>query len=134
MASNSNTFLDLGIFHMMNGEFQKRSILSYSNLFTILYNGYYLSNEMSQLSLELLSESTYKDGLVAGVPAGTRVAHKFGFYNPPTGESQLHDCGIVYHPRTPYVLCVMTSGPNIESEEAAISAISHLVYTSVDGM
>jgi len=28
---------------------------------------------------------------------------------------QLHDCGIVYYPETPYLLCVMTKGWNFET-------------------
>ena len=135
MASNSNAFLDIGTMGIMStGNIGRLSMQSYTNLFGILYGAGYLSDSMSQLALQLLSESTYKDALVAGVPAGTRVAHKFGFYNVPHEEMELHDCGIVYHPRTPYVLCVMTIGPNIAGEEKAISEISRMVYTSVDGM
>lgn len=135
MPSNSNAFLDIGTMGIMStGNIGRLSMQSYTNVFGLLYNAWYLSDTMSQLALTLLSKSTYKNGLVAGVPEGITVAHKFGFYNVPNEESELHDCGIVYHPRTPYVLCVMTIGPNIASEEKAISEISRVVYTNVDGM
>lgn len=130
---NSNTFLDLGMINMMSGKMDKLSMLTYSNLFTVLYNTAYLSDELSQFALELLTKSTYKEGLVAGVPSTVRVAHKFGYYEV-EGEAQLHDCGIVYHRSTPYVLCVMTDGTSIKDEAASIAEISKQVYEAVDAM
>lgn len=127
-----HTFHDLGILRMMTtpkADFV--SIQSYSNLFAVLYSTGYLSKDMSQFALELLSQATYKDGLVAGVPAGIRVAHKFGHRVLEGQDSQLHDCGIVYHPSSNYVLCVMTSGPDLKSEESAIADVSRIVYDKV---
>lgn len=108
-------------------------VKDYATFFRILYNASYLSREMSEKALRLLSESEYKNGLVAGVPAGTVVAHKFGERAyPDHPERQLHDCGIVYHPRTPYVLCVMTRGESLPALEAVIRDASALVYKEVD--
>ncbi len=123
-----DTFLDLGIMSMMDGSRQYVSIQSYAYLFGVLYNAGYLSRDMSQFALDLLSRSTYDDGLVAGVPAGTRVAHKFGHRVLPGGEHQLHDCGIVYHPAKPYVLCLMTDGPDLQRNASVISELSSMVY------
>jgi len=50
----------------------------YSNLFRSLYNGTYLSKEASQKALKLLTQTTFKDGIVQGVPEGIPIAHKFG--------------------------------------------------------
>lgn len=130
------TFRDLGVLKMMidpKGEYI--SIQSYSTLFAILYTTGYLSKDMSQYGLNLLSEATFTDGLVAGVPAGTRVAHKFGQRAPEPGEDgQLHDCGVVYHPRTAYVLCVMTSGNDFEKQKQVIAEISRTVYDAVSSL
>jgi beta-lactamase class A len=129
------TFRDLGILRMMqapNADYI--SIQNYSNLFAVLYNTGYLSKDMSQLALELLSESTFKDGLVAGVPKNVRVAHKFGHRILADADSQLHDCGIVYHPDMAYLLCVMTSGPNMEAEQYAIAEVSRMVYDAVSSI
>ncbi len=89
---------------------------------------------MSQYALELLSETTFSDGIVAGVPGGTRVAHKFGFRQPSEAESQLHDCGIVYHPLATYILCVMTSGTDARQEAEGIAAISRVTYDAVTAL
>lgn len=128
------TFRDLGVLRMMsdpNGNFI--SIQSYASLFGVLYNTGYLSREMSQLALELLSQSTFNEGLVAGVPSYVSVAHKFGVGDTGT-EDQLHDCGIVYHPATPYVLCIMTTGTDTKNQGAAIAALSKTVYEAVSSL
>ncbi len=61
------------------------------------------------------------------------VAHKFGersFLDKKT--KQLHDCGIVYHPAKPYVLCVMTRGDDFDKLSAVLRSVSALVYQEVD--
>ena len=44
----------------------------------------------------MLSTSDFSDGLVAGVPVGTVVSHKFGerHFVGDADVEQLHDCGI----------------------------------------
>ena len=133
LPAESNSFLDLGIVNMTTGTVGRLSMQSYANLFTVLYNTSYLSDALSQYALELLSQSTYTAGLRAGVPPDVRVAHKFGLRTVSSRDSQLHDCGIVYHPVTPYVLCMMTSGTNVAMEANAIAGISRIVYDAVDG-
>ncbi len=125
------TFRDLDVLRMMlSPKADFVSIQSYASLFAILYNTGYLSRGMSQFALQLLSQTTFKEGLVAGVPDGVIVAHKFG-HRILKNEDQLHDCGIVYHPSMNYILCVMTSGPSYENEKSAIAEVSHIVYDAV---
>jgi beta-lactamase class A len=110
------------------------TVRAYTTFFRILYNASYLSRDMSEKALRLLSETDFRSGLVAGVPAGVKVAHKWGAHL--SGErqevKQLHDCGIVYHPERPYLLCVMTSGSSFEYLDDAIAVVSRSVYESVD--
>lgn len=128
------TFRDLDVLRMMmDPQGNYVSIQSYANLFAVLYNTGYLSKDMSQYALDLLSKATFKDGLAAGVPIQTRVAHKFGL-RLVGKESELHDCGIVYHPKMAYVLCVMTSGKGTEVQQAAIADISKIVYETVSSL
>jgi hypothetical protein len=77
-----------------------------------------------------MTRSTFKDGLVAGVPEGTIVAQKFGERSLETGQ-QLHNCGIVYVPSQPYLLCVMTQGTNVASLRSVIRDISAITYRAV---
>jgi len=108
------------------------TVREYASFFRILYNAAYLDKEMSGKALEYLTLSEFKRGLVAGLPPGTVAAHKFGersFIDSKT--KQLHDCGIVYHPARPYVLCVMTRGDDFDALSAVIKDVSALIYEEV---
>jgi beta-lactamase class A len=108
---------------------------AYGRFFRILYNASYLSDEMSEKALTLLAKCDFKKGIVAGLPKGVTVAHKFGeMYRKaePVKPLQLHDCGIVYLSGNPYVLCVMTGGnKHYEPLEKAIQDISKFVYEKI---
>jgi beta-lactamase class A len=57
--------------------------------------------------LDILGRQHFTEGIPAGVPPGSRVAHKTGWI----GGVVYHDGGIVYPPRgAPYVLVVLTAG------------------------
>lgn len=106
----------------------------YSRVFRSLYNGAYLSPEVSEQALELLSKTTFTEGIVAGVPEGTVVSHKFGERTLMSTNGQikeLHDCGIIYAPNDPYLLCVMTKGTDFPALQKTISDISRLAWQSV---
>lgn len=100
----------------------------YSSFFRILYNASYLNRDDSEHFLSDLSKSTFSKGIVAGVPMGTRVSHKFGEFSSGTNDKQLHDCGIVYQPKHPYLLCVMTKGNDFDNLAATIAEISKTVW------
>jgi beta-lactamase class A len=103
----------------------------YSHFFRALYNGSYLGPAVSESALSLLSKTAFLDGLVAGVPQGTTVAHKWGEKTLDAGTNQLHDCGIVYLPDHPYFLCVMTKGADFPTLAGVIKDISSVVWTDV---
>ena len=104
------------------------SVREYASFFRVLYNASYLSQANSERALQILTKSAFKDGLVAGVPTGVRVAHKFGERVVGENKRQLHDCGIVYFPQHPYVLCVMTRGTSFDALKGAIRDAAALVY------
>lgn len=110
----------------------------YSIFLRVLYNATYLNTSASEKVIELMVKSKYENGLRAGVPSHVEVAHKFGLLSEKddsglVGVRQLHDCGIVYHPKRPYLLCVMTkSRAPIEKIEIYLKGISELVYQEVD--
>lgn len=107
------------------------TVKSYASLFRLLYNAQYLNREMSMLALEMLTQSNFKAGLAAGIPHGVRVAHKFGIWEEADGKL-LHDCGIVYHPATPYLICIMTHGDDLMGNAAIIAEISETIYNEVE--
>ena len=78
--------------------------------------------------LAILSRQEFNDEIPAGLPPGTRVAHKTGSIT-----AVLHDAALVYPAgRSPYVLVVLTR--NIPDERVArvlIADLSRLVYEHV---
>lgn len=107
---------------------------TYGQFFRVLYNTSFLNRVMSENALAYLTRSVYRDGLVRGVPPGTVVSHKFGI-NAVTVDGreqvQLHDCGIVYAPSRPYLLCVMTRGEEERRLAGVIAEVSRLVSDRV---
>lgn len=125
------SYTDLGIKPPEDNQYTV-SVRTYASFFRILYNATYLNHAFSQKSLELLSQSSFNQGIVAGVPATVSVAHKFGereLIN--IKQKQLHDCGIVYFPGTPYILCVMTKGSDFTSLEKVSADISRIIYNNL---
>lgn len=108
------------------------SARTYASFFRILYNSTFLNKEYSEKALRLLSETRFNKGLVAGVPLSIKVAHKFGERQISQTTKQLHDCGIVYYPNKPYLLCVMTRGSDFNKLASFIAQVSKMVYQSVD--
>ena len=107
------------------------SVVDYARFFRILYNASYLNKQNSNITLGILTQTTFKDGLVAGIPPNILVAHKFGERS--LGDiKQLHDCGIVYYPSRPYLLCIMTRGTDFNNLKKVIAKISKEVYSQVD--
>ena len=83
------------------------------------------SARSTQAMREVLLRQEFNAEIPAGVPPGTRVAHKTGFI---TGV--LHDAAIVYpERRKPYILVVLTAGiPDQEVARQTIIDISRLVW------
>jgi beta-lactamase class A len=97
-------------------------------LLTAIERGTAASRASCDAMREVLLRQEFNDEIPAGLPRGTRVAHKTGSI---TGV--LHDAAIVYLPnRKPYVLVVLTR--DISDEKIArtlIADISRLVYQHV---
>ncbi|EKE20862.1 MAG: hypothetical protein ACD_7C00457G0003 [uncultured bacterium] len=110
----------------------------YASFFRILYNASYLSRDMSEKALGLLSTVDYKNGLVAGVPDNVIMAHKFGERESLNENKkivrQLHDCGIIYYSDRPYLLCIMTKGDKFEDLSKIISKISNVIYKEMSDL
>ncbi len=108
-----------------------------ATMFRVLYNGTYLSRDNSEKALQLLSQVSFTQGLVAGIASSTVVSHKLGLVgiapNNVTTEHELHDCGIVYG-KDPYLMCVMTRGSApLPQLEGVVAQLSQTAYNSVQG-
>lgn len=106
-----------------------------STLFRVLYNATYLSRDDSEKALQLMSQSSFTQGIVAGVSSSTAVSHKLGLVGIAPGnvttEHELHDCGIVYA-KDPYQICIMTRGSApISTLESIVAQLSAAAYQDI---
>lgn len=125
-------FQELGLIDPQNRTADSITVRGYASLLRILYNHSYLSVGSSEQILAWLADADFDDGLVAGVPSGTKVAHKFGERGHSDGTKQLQDCGIIYYPENPYLLCVMVRGQEWQPLMETIQHVSRTVYEEVD--
>jgi beta-lactamase class A len=84
---------------------QQTSARDVSMLFERLYKGTLVSPNSSQKFMGLLKDQRVNNRLPQGLPGGTVIAHKTGDL-----DGVVHDAGIVYGPKTDYLVTVM-SGP-----------------------
>lgn len=108
------------------------SAKNYTSILRSLYLSTYLSFEYSNEIIEIMTHTIYKDRLAAGVPKDIPVAHKIGVYESEHSEeeSTYSDCGIIYVPLRPYLLCIMVVGTNTQALEY-MSGLSKVIYSFV---
>ncbi|WP_435016232.1 serine hydrolase [Tundrisphaera sp. TA3] len=99
-------------------------------LLTLLAGRKAVSPESSDAMVAVLKGQNFRNGLPAGLPAGTEVAHKTGSITRIN-----HDAGIIYPAgRPPYALAILTRGlDEADHAKALIAAISAAVYAHATG-
>lgn len=96
-----------------------------ARLMEAIARGQAVDSASSEAMRATLMRQTFNDGIPAGLPAGTAVAHK-------TGEITRiqHDAAIVYAPR-PFVLVILTRGIADPKESSALIAnIARQLYAA----
>ena len=99
-----------------------------AKFFRVLYNASYLSSLYSEYSLDLLTKSDFKKGILQGVPSSTKVAHKFGERFTTGDLIQLHETAIVYRGAAAYAVTIMTEGSKMEDLSAVIGSLSKICF------
>jgi beta-lactamase class A len=92
-------------------------------LLTAIAEGKAVDPDSSRQMIEILERQHFNEGIPAGLPPGTRVAHK-------TGEITKihHDAAIVYAPR-PFVLVILVRGLADKKDSSALMAdITRALY------
>ena len=85
-----------------------------------------ISSDASQKMIEILAAQEHNNGIPAGVPKGTKIAHKTGSIT-----AIAHDAGLVFRPDgSSYVLVVLTRGfKKHEEAEKVIASISRIAFS-----
>lgn len=124
-----NTYTELWINKSALNEIE---VLDYASFFRILFNASYLNKDNSEYALNLLTQVDFKNWLVVWVPSNIKIAHKFGEYSFDWTTKQIHDCGIIYYPNHPYLLCTMTRWNNYDNLEKTLSEVSMTVFENIN--
>ena len=103
------------------------SAFQISKFMRILYSATYINENSAEFALSLLSQSKFKDGIVAGLPSSIICAHKFGEAGP-ADMRELSETAIVYIGKETYLLTVMTRGKDINALAGVIKEISSMIY------
>jgi len=97
-------------------------------LLRLIAENKFLNKRACDKMIEILSAQRFNDGIPAGLPTATRVAHKTGNIT-----KHHHDAGIVYQPgRKPYVIVALTKGVAEQKRSGKLIAdISRAVYQAL---
>lgn len=124
------TFESLGLGKPTDGTPYIINAKTYAGFFRVLFNASYLNREYSEKTLETLTHTDFNKGITSLIPTDIVVAHKFGIRTD-NGVNQLHDCGIVYYPGHPYLICIMSRGGQFDDLASSIAKVSKFVYDEV---
>ena len=83
--------------------------------------------ESSREMIEILERQKFNEGIPAGLPAGTRVAHK-------TGEiTKIHHDAAIVFARRPFVLVILVRGlADIKDSAALMAEITRRIYLATE--
>ncbi len=127
----NEVFSDLGIdFKEDKTNDDYLSTKLYSLFFRVLYNATYLNREFSEMALDILSQ-TNPTGIAAGLPNDILIAHKYrtrSFVQNKNTLVESHDCGIIYYPGHPYLLCAMAIGKNRSLMSSMFKELGQTAY------
>ena len=71
-----------------------------------------------------LSNTSFNNRLRTGVPFEIPMSHKIGTFN----NSVMSDCGIIYEPKRPYVLCIMLEVADDQTGNEHFATLSKMTY------
>lgn len=101
-----------------------------ADILELIATGRAAAPEACEAMLEVLAAQQLNEGIPAGLPPGTRVAHKTGSIT-----SLYHDAAVVYPPDAPpYVLVVLTAGlDEVTAGPWLVRRIATLVHARLAG-
>jgi len=99
-----------------------------SNMFLALYNADYISPEHSELVLQHLTKTAFNEQIRSGVPLNVSIAHKIGVSD---NNETFSDCGIIYAPSRPYILCLASNGADEAVANKFMKEVSEVTYKYV---
>lgn len=103
---------------------------NYSSILRSLYLSSYLDRKYSNLLLDDMTKSHFNDQITQPIPNNIKIAHKIGVREVVNDIPVYSDCGIIYLPHRPYILCIMTKASSDKAKEY-MQTISKMIYDYV---
>ncbi len=129
----NEVFSDLSIdFKEDKGTADFISVKLYSLFYRVLYNSTYLEREYSEKALGLLAESNNPFGLAIALPKDVPIANLLGYRSVGKNLLEVFDCGIVYYPKHPYLLCVTAQGGHLDRLKSFLKEVSTAIYEEMN--
>lgn len=101
---------------------------NYSSILKSLYLASYDNKKDSNEILNFMTQSNFDDKIAFPIPDNIKVAHKIGVYEPTDVQNSIYtDCGIIYYPKRPYLLCAMAQSDE-PSARAFMIDVSKIIY------
>lgn len=88
-----------------------------------IYDVNFLKTSSREKLLASLTDTILETRIPAGVPAGVKVRHKFG-----SEAGVVNDCGVV-EAKSPYILCILSTGVNDGDAETILPQISEIIWS-----
>jgi len=108
----------------------------YSKILRDLFFSHTNIKRNSQHILSLLKKAEFKGGLKSiKKNKNIEVANKFGVRKNNDNDEklyQLHDCGVIFYPGRPYILCIMTKGPVLKNLIKTIALLSNITFRHIE--
>lgn len=105
---------------------------SYSSIFKSLFLSSYLNENDSQEILSILTQTIFNDKIPSGIDdKSIKVSHKIGVFSRFDSEENVFtDCGIIYVPNRPYILCIFSTKED-KIARMQMQYVSKMVYSYV---
>lgn len=104
---------------------------TFALFFKSIYNSAYLSAEYSEYAANMLSNCSFNEGMVKGLPAGADIWHKFGEWRHENQDHELHESAVVVLNGRSYLLTVMTRGKDTDRLAQVIQGVARQVNRGV---
>lgn len=133
----NEVYSDLGVSFQETSKYTDDFISTKNDtlFFRVLYNATYISREYSEEALKYLVDAPSIVGIGENIPKSVATADAFGarrLIRNGTPLIEMNDCGIIYYPAHPYILCVFERGKDIAALERSMGNLSSIIYQDVD--
>lgn len=99
----------------------------------MIYAGDFLNKVYREyiLTLMLSTPKDLQEELPTGFPSGTKFAHKTGRIWPSGGGVSFNDAGIVFGPKSDFVIVYLNQNVSIENAQSNAKKIAELIYSEL---